>query len=782
VCEPPEMPQESRGSSATGEWEPRSIGVMTETLPDPPELDPAALAGTNFSRTRRGFEPTEVHAALGRAADALRAWNLRDAQFRARLDDLEQRLTEAEQLDEARLTAVLGAETAKIVTAARDAAAEIRLHAEEEAARLLQETSDEATRAADALTGEAAALRDEAERVRDEAVAEAARVRSEAEASAATADAEARARHDQLIAEAEGVLAERTAEAEQVAAGITEAAAAHMDAAREDAAKLRTDAEDEAEQIRRAAAAHLDTARDDATQLRSEAEQDAERTREAARDAGRSMVNEARAVRERILRDLVERRATARRQIEAARAGRDVVIESLRSTIAGVNATIDGLADVDAAASASAAAAIEGMTADTEAEVADLLMGLGDDEPVDGLELTDPPADAAPDAGRTSPSGGDADAPVLAAGAGDDDGNLVATGSGEDEDEDEADDDAPGATVHDLFARIRAEGIDENEAAEGGEDERAGGEASASAPADAAAEGAHAEESVATAVGQYPVAVGGEAEVLLGKSSNGAAEPGAVATVVEDAPEDGSGTGDTAVLAALDTTTALLDRRDQLLAPVEKSISRVLRRLASDEQNELLDQLRRAKRGRPDVSVLLPADPSETVARFVDALTAEFSRAAEAGAALWSEMTGSASGSLFGDDERLVEQLTAGVAGYLELHRAHLERTFADAEAEGLDASELADRVRAAYRDWRSGSLADLAGDLATLGLSQGQRRAAGPGTPWRWVVDNGGLPCADGEDNALAGAVPCEEPFPTGDLTPPAHPGCRCILAPAHL
>ena len=33
--------------------------------------------------------------------------------------------------------------------------------------------------------------------------------------------------------------------------------------------------------------------------------------------------------------------------------------------------------------------------------------------------------------------------------------------------------------------------------------------------------------------------------------------------------------------------------------------------------------------------------------------------------------------------------------------------------------------------------------------------------------------------DNALAGAVPKGEPFPTGDLVPPVHPGCRCVIVP---
>ena len=320
---------------------------MTDTLPEPPDLDPAGLAGSNFSRTRRGFEPTEVHAALGRASDALRAWKLRDAHMAARLADLEERLADAQRLDESRLTEVLGEETARIVAAARDAANEIRTHAEEAAAQLLQETRDEATSAAEAMKGEAEALRDEAARVRDEAVAEATRVRTEAEASAAAAEEAATARHDELIARAESVLAERTEEAERAAA-----------------------------EIREAAAAQLESARSETRQLRDEAAQEAAAILEAAREEGRGMVAEAKAVRERILRDLVERRGAARQKIEGARAGRDRIIEVLRSTIDEVATTIDGLSQVEEVAGEAAASAASTIVVGTESEVAELLVEL----------------------------------------------------------------------------------------------------------------------------------------------------------------------------------------------------------------------------------------------------------------------------------------------------------------------------------------------------------------------------------------------------------------------
>ena len=39
----------------------------------------------------------------------------------------------------------------------------------------------------------------------------------------------------------------------------------------------------------------------------------------------------------------------------------------------------------------------------------------------------------------------------------------------------------------------------------------------------------------------------------------------------------------------------------------------------------------------------------------------------------------------------------------------------------------------------------------------------------------------SDAEDNALGGVVGAGEVFPTDDLCAPAHPGCRCMITPAH-
>jgi len=47
------------------------------------------------------------------------------------------------------------------------------------------------------------------------------------------------------------------------------------------------------------------------------------------------------------------------------------------------------------------------------------------------------------------------------------------------------------------------------------------------------------------------------------------------------------------------------------------------------------------------------------------------------------------------------------------------------------------------------------------------------------WVVTD---PCPICEENGNAGVIPIDKPFPSGDMRPPAHPNCRCALAPVML
>jgi hypothetical protein len=95
------------------------------------------------------------------------------------------------------------------------------------------------------------------------------------------------------------------------------------------------------------------------------------------------------------------------------------------------------------------------------------------------------------------------------------------------------------------------------------------------------------------------------------------------------------------------------------------------------------------------------------------------------------------------------------------------------------DDDALADGIRAAYRDWKTHRIEMQARDTVFAAFNRGLYEATASGTQMRWLVDDGGSPCPDAEDNSLAGLVIHGEAYPTGHCYPPAHPGCRCLLVP---
>ena len=108
------------------------------------------------------------------------------------------------------------------------------------------------------------------------------------------------------------------------------------------------------------------------------------------------------------------------------------------------------------------------------------------------------------------------------------------------------------------------------------------------------------------------------------------------------------------------------------------------------------------------------------------------------------------------------------------------ERIAASLRDAAGDDEALADGVRAAYRDWKTHRVEMHTRDTVFAAFNRGMYDAAVPGAPMRWLVDDGGSPCPDAEDNSLAGLVARGDPYPTGHCYPPAHPGCRCLLVPA--
>ena len=187
--------------------------------------------------------------------------------------------------------------------------------------------------------------------------------------------------------------------------------------------------------------------------------------------------------------------------------------------------------------------------------------------------------------------------------------------------------------------------------------------------------------------------------------------------------------------------------------------------MLSDEQNEALHDLRSVK-GLPTADAVLPSEDDHR-ARYRTALLEDLQAAERAGASFYGDAP-----ARVADVNDIAEELSTDLVRQV---RVRLERSFEGTD----DPEEVADRIRTLYREWKTQRIADSARHFVITAFSRGVAEAAPDGSSFRWLVDHGGEAAPDCDDNALAGAVAKGEPFPTGDLCPPVHPGCRCVVVP---
>ncbi|MEZ5321755.1 MAG: hypothetical protein R2698_06745 [Microthrixaceae bacterium] len=268
-------------------------------------------------------------------------------------------------------------------------------------------------------------------------------------------------------------------------------------------------------------------------------------------------------------------------------------------------------------------------------------------------------------------------------------------------------------------------------------------------------------------------------------SEDGDPQPSTGDAVVIDLASAAVGTGSDSADALdrddgddLDEQQMLLDRRDTLLEPLADTLARRVRRVVTDQENAVLDLVRRSRKSIAAADVVPDVDAQ--VDTYRDALGDHVERIVAAGA------------EFVGDDAAAPDTETVGqvVAEVFErlvtwvvepMHTRMVELVDGSGD-QPVDQAELADRLRIAYREWRSDKANEASGDLATLAFSRGVMAGSPRGARLVWIVDDGGLPCPDGEDNQLAGPVVAGEEYPTGHRCPPAHAGCRCLLVPASL
>jgi DivIVA domain-containing protein len=494
--------------------------------------------------------------------------------------------------------------------------------------------------------------------------------------------------------------------------------------AEETSARLRGDAQEDADRVRAEAAELLDakTREADAVAAETLARADAgveERRREVevrvaaeldeAKTRGRAMVDEARAVRERMLADLAHRRGLLQAQIAELRAGRDHLLDAYRSVKRTFLDATDALAAVEARFAQSRPLPLD----DAEIEAA-LRPDPGETASAELAESLEPDTEPVVDEANASAAAAEANAaddvaPASPSDATDAAGPTDTTDTTDTATDDGADD---GPAVGDLFARIRAEA--------------------------------------------------NETEPEAGLEPHTESEPEPAATdatdaVTVDAGDPQAGASDAGEVDRPDPR----ERAATALAPVLASGAKRAKRALQDDQNRVLDALRRHK-GKPQADAVLPSE-EEQIATWKTVIGDALARGYIAGR---RDVDPDQSVTVDVPDD-LAQDNTAVLLSTL---RERLVAALEHHDAEGAS-----DRVSARYREWKSQDLEARLEDVVRSAYARGVYDAAAEGSELRWVVAQPRC-CADCADNALE-PVTKGKTFPTGQQHPPAHPGCRCVL-----
>ena len=203
-------------------------------------------------------------------------------------------------------------------------------------------------------------------------------------------------------------------------------------------------------------------------------------------------------------------------------------------------------------------------------------------------------------------------------------------------------------------------------------------------------------------------------------------------------------------------------RRDEVLAPVVVAMSRKLKRVLADEENEVLEHLR-GKKNALTIEAMV-GELEVHAKRYGDAISEDIMAAAK-GAAKSAKATDVVP--------------TVDVLINVQLVKPLRDRLAKAIEQNGTDRVAMAKALRGVYRQWKSQHIDEQVDDIACLSYSRGFFAGVKPGTQVCWMVDPNGPECPDAEDNSLAGCIALGKEFPTGNLHPLAHAGCRCLLAP---
>ncbi len=214
----------------------------------------------------------------------------------------------------------------------------------------------------------------------------------------------------------------------------------------------------------------------------------------------------------------------------------------------------------------------------------------------------------------------------------------------------------------------------------------------------------------------------------------------------------------------LDAVGISIPRRDEVIGSELAGVVRSVKKAFADELDVVLAALDgddEKKRRTP-----LPG-PAAYRKRHVKLMAPAFTAAAEAGAASLCADLVDGEGACSAADAVVDEQLLSFVRGQVvQAIKDH-----------GDDQRAIVKSVRAAYREVKGERVESALFAAMSVAYATAQLTSGAPGTKVKWVAGGNDRPCAECEDNTLAGTIALGDSFPTGVAHPPGHLGCQCEL-----
>ena len=548
-----------------------------------------------------------------------------------------------------------------------------------------------------------------------------------------------------------GVLDEET-----VTTLLGEETARVLTVAREAAAQMRVRAAEAAERLVREANADAIRVREDAdietSRRRSDAASDVEAELELAKQQGREMVNEAREYREKVLSELARRRELARQQIEQLIHSRDRLVNAFDRARLAANDVVGDLAEFDDLSNEVAHAT--GITKPTSASGSDFVDHTQDPEAIPQKMSGTQPGDVVIEETNEELVVEEVVVEVVEAIKEVLTTNITSIHEEQVGMSDHPSTDVPAeerlAEVVQLFGKKRLE-------------------------ATITPVVSPVVSPVVTAKTPAKTPAKKSVDDLfanLRKTSTAEVARTTKPKTASKEPTETKTKAPKAVVPKVDGSVFI--RREEVLTPIITTLTSKIKRALADEENAMLTYLQ-GKKAAVALEKVLP-EAANHVQGYVEAVAEDVMSAAMGGAK-------SLSSSLKADLRRKVT--SAAVMQVMSkniddvLVRPLRDRIARCIEQSDGDREEMSKLIRSVYREWKMQRVEQHIGDIARLAYSRGAYLVLDQGTSVCWMVDPNGPPCADAEDNSLAGATALGSEFPTGHSHPIAHTGCRCLVTP---